>query len=70
MTKVYNEMFSKIIKIENTNFQALISFWNVWLNKRNVQIPSVTVDGLVFVIVGFPAGVIVCVLIKTEQIKF
>ncbi|OHT05123.1 ATPase, AAA family protein [Tritrichomonas foetus] len=69
LPKACTSLFSKMIVIPKPNFSTRVMLWNHWLAKKNLNIPSISVNSLAFTSKGYTAASIARCCIKADSIR-
>jgi hypothetical protein len=62
-------LFNRSIEVPKPNFQTRVSIWNLWLQKKNLALPSVSVNSLSYASEGYTAASIARACQKAHHVK-
>lgn len=69
LPKAALSLFDKTVVIPKPNFSTRVAIWNYWLAKKNMLIPSISVNTLAYASEGCTAATIARAVSKAEQVK-
>ncbi|KAK8882661.1 Dynein regulatory complex protein 11 [Tritrichomonas musculus] len=69
LPKACTSLFTKCVFVPKPNFSTRVMLWNHWLEKKNLLLPSISVNALSFASKGYTAASIARCCTKAEGIR-
>lgn len=69
LPKACTSLFTKLVVVPKPNFSTRVMLWNHWLAKKNLLIPSISVNALAFTSKGYTAASIARCCTKADRIR-